>query len=111
MAFDQKRVLNRLDVLSRKAEELGQISAAARCEELIGKHRGMFVDRTQLLWDLDPDTWTPDQLARVAEAMIIQAMQAEGVEATPEKVADVRRRLEAGEVIETTCTDVTEPKE
>jgi hypothetical protein len=35
VAFDQKRVLNRLDVLSRKAEELGQISAAARCEELI----------------------------------------------------------------------------
>ena len=39
VAFDQKRVLNRLDVLSRKAEELGQISATARCEELIGKHR------------------------------------------------------------------------
>jgi len=46
VAFDQKRVLNRLDVLSRKAEELGQISAAARCEELIGKHLGMFTDRT-----------------------------------------------------------------
>jgi hypothetical protein len=41
VAFNQKRMLNRLDVLSRKAEELDQISAAARCEELIGKHRGM----------------------------------------------------------------------
>jgi hypothetical protein len=59
VAFDQKRVLNRLDVLSRKAEELGQISAAARCEELIGKHRGMFVDCTALLSDLDPDKLTP----------------------------------------------------
>ena len=45
IAFDQQRVLNRLDILSRKAENLGQISAAVRCEELIGKHRGMFIDR------------------------------------------------------------------
>src|SRR5450759_422350 len=55
VAFDHKRVLNRLDVLSRKAEDLGQISAAARCEELIGKHRGMFIDRSTLLWETDPD--------------------------------------------------------
>jgi hypothetical protein len=41
VAFDQKRALNRLDVLCRTAEELDQISAAAGCEELIGKHRGM----------------------------------------------------------------------
>jgi hypothetical protein len=39
----------RAHVLSRKAEELGQISAAARFEELIGKHCGMFVDCTALL--------------------------------------------------------------
>src|ERR1035438_5506982 len=39
VAFDQKRVLDRLDVLSRKAEELGQISAAARCEGLIGDRK------------------------------------------------------------------------
>ena len=44
-AFDQQQVLNRLDVLSHKAEDLGQISVAVRCEELIGKHRGMFIDR------------------------------------------------------------------
>jgi hypothetical protein len=42
---NQQRLLNRLDILSRKAEDLGQISAAVRCEELIGKHRGMFIDR------------------------------------------------------------------
>ncbi len=50
VAFEQKRVLNRLDALTRKAEELGQTSAAARCEELIGKQRGMFADRSALLW-------------------------------------------------------------
>ena len=45
-----------MDVLSTKAEELGQISPAACCEELIGKHRGMLVDCTALLSDLDkPD--------------------------------------------------------
>jgi hypothetical protein len=40
-------VLSRLDVLGRKAEELKQISAAVRCEELIGKERGMFVERSE----------------------------------------------------------------
>jgi phage terminase small subunit len=47
VAFDQKRVLSRLDVLGRKAEELKQFSAAVRCEELIGKERGMFVERSE----------------------------------------------------------------
>jgi hypothetical protein len=40
-------VLSRLDVLGRKAEELEQISAAVKCEELIGKERGMFVERSE----------------------------------------------------------------
>ena len=73
VAFDQKRVLNRLDVLSRKAEELGQISAAARCEDLIGKHRGMFTDRTALAWDFDPDKLTVEQLEALAHQWILQA--------------------------------------
>src|SRR5258708_38833407 len=30
--FDQKRVLNRIEVLSREADALGYISAAAECE-------------------------------------------------------------------------------
>jgi len=56
VSFDHVRVLNRLDVLSKKAEELGQISAAAKCEELIGRARGMFVDRSEhtFEWDGDP---------------------------------------------------------
>lgn len=72
-AFDQKRVLNRLDVLSRKAEELGQISAAARCEELIGKHRGIFTDRTALELDFDPSKLTVEQLDVLADQFIRQA--------------------------------------
>src|SRR5262250_2264838 len=45
IVFNQQRVLNRLDTLSRKAEQLGHISAAVRSEELIGKYLGMFIDR------------------------------------------------------------------
>jgi hypothetical protein len=95
VAFDQKRVLNRLDVLSRKAEELGQISAAARCEELIGKHRGMFIDRSTLLWETDPDKMTPDQLDCIAEHLIQKALAGK----PPEMVEEARRRIEAGEMV------------
>jgi hypothetical protein len=93
VAFDQKRVLNRLDVLSRKAEELGQISAAARCEELIGKHRGMFVDCTALLSDLDPAKIPPELLDKIANRMIEQALGSGAA-------AEVDRRLKAGESVE-----------
>jgi hypothetical protein len=95
VAFDQKRVLNRLDVLSRKAEDLGQISAAARCEELIGKHRGMFVDCTALLSDLDPDKLSPEILDKLAEHLIQKALAGK----PPEMVEEARRRLEAGETV------------
>jgi hypothetical protein len=44
--FDVGRVLNRLDVLSRKAEELGRFATAIRCERLIGKYCGMFAARS-----------------------------------------------------------------
>jgi hypothetical protein len=93
VAFDQKRVLNRLDVLSRKAEELGQISAAARCEELIGKHRGMFVDCTALFSDLDPAKIPPELLDKIANRMIEQALGSQAA------VEEVNRRLVAGEPV------------
>jgi hypothetical protein len=92
VAFDQKRVLNRLDVLSRKAEELGQISAAARCEELIGKQRGMFVDRSALLWETDPDKMTPDQLDVIADHLLSRAFGG-----NQRAVAEAQRLIEAGE--------------
>ena len=40
------RVLTRLDNLSIKAEEDGQYSVSAKCEELLGKSLGMWIDRS-----------------------------------------------------------------
>ena len=47
VAFDHERVLYRLDVLSRTAEQLKQMSAAVRAEELIGKARGLFIEKVE----------------------------------------------------------------
>jgi hypothetical protein len=91
--FDQKRVLNRLDILSRKAEELGQISAAARCEELIGKERGMFVDRSDrtLRWNGDPATLTDEQSARLEDHLISVAIGS----TDPLAIEAARKQIEA----------------
>ncbi len=40
-----ERVLTRLDNLSMEAEATGQISAAIKAEELLGKSLGMWIDR------------------------------------------------------------------
>ena len=69
IAFDQKRVLNRLDALSKKAEEMGQFGVAVRAEELIGKHRGMFVDRQALQWNGDLSKVTDEQLVEVLQQL------------------------------------------
>ena len=66
VAFDHERVLKRLDVLSRRAEELGQIAAAARCEELIGKYSGMFVNHA-VEWDGDLKKLTMQQLVKLRD--------------------------------------------
>ena len=51
--------MNRLSQLSHEAQQKGQLSAAVRCEELIGKQLGMFVQRvwrwSGRLEDLDPE--------------------------------------------------------
>ena len=39
-----------------------QRDQVARCEDLIGKHRGMFTDRTALELGFDPDKLTVEQL-------------------------------------------------
>jgi hypothetical protein len=75
-----------LDVLSTKAEELGQISPAACCEELIGKHRGMLVDCTALLSDLDPGKMSPELLDKMANRMIEQAL-----DSNPRAIAEAQR--------------------
>ena len=80
-----------MDVLSRKAEELGQISPAACCEELIGKHRGMFVDCTALLSDLDPGKMSPELLDKRANRMIEQAL-----DSNPRAIAEAQRKRWAG---------------
>jgi phage terminase small subunit len=72
VAFDQKRVLSRLDVLGRKAEELKQISAAVRCEELIGKERGMFVERSEQVTKIRS---VKDMEMEEIEALIAEAEQ------------------------------------
>jgi hypothetical protein len=96
VAFDQKRVLNRLDVLSRKAEELGQISAAARCEELIGKHRGMFVDRTALQWDLDPSKLTVEQLDVLIDHLLKKGLGTDDPAVIGSARTQIDRQIEAG---------------
>lgn len=68
VAFDKDRVMMRLNKLSHQAEERGQISAAIRAEELIGKERGMFVERAiQTIWDGSLERLTADQLARLTQ--------------------------------------------
>jgi hypothetical protein len=67
--FDEQRVINRLDVLSRKAEADGNYAAAVRCEELIGKQRGMFVDR------VDQRTLTLNDLSTEVLTQLLQQAQ------------------------------------
>lgn len=59
VALNRERVLNRLSQLGHEAQCKGQFSAAVRCEELIGKELGMFVQRvwswSGRLEDLDPE--------------------------------------------------------
>jgi hypothetical protein len=102
VAFDRNRVLNRLDVLSRRAEALGQISTSVRCEELIGRHRGMFVERSdpKFLLLMDPSTWTDAQKEVLAEHMLRRATGGD-----PERMKYLRHRAEikAGLVPEDGC--------
>jgi hypothetical protein len=100
VAFDQKRVLNRLDILSRKAEELGQISAAVRCEELIGKHRGMFIDRTALQWERDPSQLTDEQLEALG-GHFLRSMVGDD----PSILAEARKQIEAAIVVEAVAVE------
>jgi hypothetical protein len=84
--LNRERVLNRLSRLSHEAQQKGQYSATTRCEELIGKEIGMFVDRTALQWNLDPSKMSVQQLDVLARhfmkrfvghdpAMLEQAMK------------------------------------
>ena len=106
LILNRERVLQRLSQLSNEAQQTGHYSAAARCEELIGKEIGMFVDRSALLWDIDPDKMTPEMLDKITEHLIQKALAGK-----PEAmVAEARRRLEAGEAVsvDAVCQDMRE---
>ncbi len=80
--FDQKRVLNRLDVLSRKAEEFGQIS-----------ERGMFVDRSDhtFRFNGDPSTLTEEERRALEDYMIGKAINS----TDPVQIEAARKQMEA----------------
>jgi hypothetical protein len=65
--LNRERVLNRLSQLSHEAQQKGQYSASARCEELIGRALGLFIDRTDhsFQWDGDLTKLTDEQLERL----------------------------------------------
>jgi hypothetical protein len=92
LILNRERVLQRLSELSHEAQQTGHYSAAARCEELIGKEIGMFVDRSALLWEIDPDKMTPEQLDKIADHLLKKALGD-----NPAVIAEVNRRLAAGE--------------
>ncbi|HTR34918.1 MAG TPA: terminase small subunit [Bryobacteraceae bacterium] len=73
--LSRERVLNRLSQLSHEAQQRGHYSAAARCEELIGKEIGMFVfvDRTAFLWETDPEKLSDRQLQVLGDYLVKKA--------------------------------------
>ncbi len=86
VAFDRKRVLNRLDVLSKKAEELGEISVAVPCEELIGKECGMFNrSHRKFEWSGDLSELSDSQLEEFEKSV----MKHYGIADEPEADSDV----------------------
>ena len=93
--FNRERVLNRLSQLSHEAQRKGQYSTAARCEELIGKQLGMFVDRFQNLptrvEDLPEELLDDfiDQFAALADAQEKQK-QLEAAGPAAEQTVDVK---------------------
>ena len=107
MILNRERVLHRLSQLSNEDQQTGRYSATARCEELIGKHRGMFVDCTALLSDLDPGKLTPEVLDKLADHLIQKALKEKGLRCDAQAVAEVGRRLEAGETVTVESIEAT----
>ncbi len=103
--LNRERVLQRLSQLSYEAQQTGHYSAAARCEELIGKEIGMFVDRSASLWEIDPNKLTLRQLDVIAEHLIQRVVGDD-----PAVIAETKSRLEAGETPDVEFGEVTEPE-
>jgi hypothetical protein len=58
----------------------------------LGKHRGMFIDRSPFQWDDDPNQWTEAQLDAVADHLLRRALGTND----PQIIAEAGRQLEAG---------------
>jgi len=95
--LNRERVLNRLSQLSHEAQQKGQYSAAARCEELIGKAIGMFDDRSELLipWNGDLAKLNDRQLERLEDYFLKQALGTDD----PRVLESAKRQIEAGKTI------------
>ena len=107
LVLNRERVLNRLSELSYAAQRNGHFSAAAKCEELIGREVGMF-DRVQHfihINDFDPEKLTADQLEKLMDAWLLKAYGGDQA-----AVAEAKRQLmgePAPTVIETTAEPVS----
>jgi len=81
VALSRENVLNRLAILSAKAEDSGQMSAAIRAEELRGKELGMFVDRSDSKLQLDQKSISEMSPAVLEE--ILRALRKRAADAMP----------------------------
>lgn len=91
--FTPNRVLHRLSILSREAQQNGRYSAAVRGEELIGRALGMFADRLkQVEWDGDFTKLTKKQaekLNQLFEAIAKEAKKSPNVGSNGTQLGDV----------------------
>jgi hypothetical protein len=98
VVLNRERVLNRLSQLGYEAQGKGQFSAAVRCEELIGKELGMFVQRiwrwSGRLEDLDPE-----QLDNYLASMKCR------IEGEERRLPEQQKQLEAGPVVDIQATE------
>ena len=64
----------------------------------------MFVDRSAILWDLDPSKLSSEQIEVLANHFLKRALGTDD----PQILAEARRELEAGEpvVVETTAVEI-----
>lgn len=80
VTINRERVISRLDELSRASQAEGNYSAAIRAEELLGRHLGLFLDRTEHInWDGDPRKLSAAQLAKLTQ-YFEEAVEAAGGE-------------------------------
>jgi hypothetical protein len=95
--LNRERVLNRLSQLSHEAQQKGQYSAAARCEELIGKAIGMFDDRSDLLipWDGDLAKLNDRQLEGYEEYLVRRLLGTDD----PKVLESAQAQIEAGKTV------------